>query len=202
MKRLLILVTSFIFILSGCGKADTEMPNPEKDNAVCGQDTGCSIKNEREKGYKVGDRIPNIALTDINGKETKLYDLMEGKDKFILNLSADWCSDCQREKDKLSKEYANLPDNVGVAVVYLNFSKDDGERSTSPEQIKKYIQEEDYPFPVFVDDGSLLKAAGVTSIPVNFVLDATGVIKGHTEEIDMDNLLLSNQDGEFRTDSK
>ncbi len=169
-------------------------PNMESSSEVCGVGEGCNVEDNRQIGYKVGDHFPNIELTDIDGNTSKLYDLMDGKDKFVVNLSVDWCSDCQREKDKLNKSYAKLEENnIGAAVVYINLSKDDAERSTNINQIEDYLKSEKYNFPTYIDyNDKLLNKINVTSIPVNFILDKNAVIKSHSEEIDMDNLLLDN----------
>ncbi len=174
-----------------------EYPNAQTTDVICGN--GCDIDNTRKIGYRVGNRFPNIKLTDIDGNVTELYDLMEGKEKFIINYSVDWCEDCKREKKKLNEEYARLEDNnIGVAVIYIDLSKDDDERSTSIEQIESYLETSDYEFPTYIDYKSRYKhKINITSLPVNFVLDKHAVIKAHTEEIDMDNLLLNNSE-EFK----
>lgn len=199
---LLIVVIGFIISFSYIKMNGSKVTYPNMDNTseVCGSGEGCNVEDNRQIGYEVGNHFPNIELTDINGKTSKLYDLMEGKDKFVLNLSVDWCSDCQREKDKLNKSYAKLEENnIGVAVVYINLSKDDAERSTNIKQIEDYLNTKKYKFPTYVDyNDDLLNTINVTSIPVNFILDKNAVIKSHSEEIDMDNLLLNNnQDFRF-----
>ncbi len=199
---LLIVVIGFIIGFSYIKMNGSKVTYPNMDNTseVCGSGEGCNVEDNRQIGYEVGNHFPNIELTDINGKTSKLYDLMEGKDKFVLNLSVDWCSDCQREKDKLNKSYAKLEENnIGVAVVYINLSKDDAERSTNIKQIEDYLNTKKYKFPTYVDyNDDLLNTINVTSIPVNFILDKNAVIKSHSEEIDMDNLLLNNnQDFRF-----
>ncbi len=169
-----------------------EYPNAETTDVICGE--GCDIDNTRKVGYQVGDRFPNIKLTDIDGNESNLYDLMEGKEKFIINFSVDWCDDCTREKEKLNSQYSSLVEkNIGVAVIYIDLSKDENERSTSIEQTKKYLEANDFEFPTYIDYNSRYKhRINITSLPVNFVLDKHAVVKAHTEEIDMDNLLLEN----------
>ncbi len=199
---LLIVVIGFIISFSYIKMNGSKVTYPNMDNTseVCGSGEGCNVEDNRQIGYEVGNHFPNIELTDINGKTSKLYDLIEGKDKFVLNLSVDWCSDCQREKDKLNKSYAKLEENnIGVAVVYINLSKDDAERSTNIKQIEDYLNTKKYKFPTYVDyNDDLLNTINVTSIPVNFILDKNAVIKSHSEEIDMDNLLLNNnQDFRF-----
>jgi peroxiredoxin len=168
-----------------------QLPNEE---SVCGEGGGCSLSDEVTYGFEVGDTIPNLTLTDFNGNEVMLYDLLEGKDKFILNLSVNWCSDCQRQNDKLQEYYTQLPENVGVAVVYVDFSKgDDPNKQASEELARQKIETEGYTFPTYYDyDQELLNEIEPTAVPVNFVIDGSGEIKAHTQEIDMDILLQDN----------
>ncbi len=171
-------------------------PNMEGDELeLCVTGEGCTIKDDRTIGFAVGDRFPNLELTDASGQVTKLYDMMEGKEKFVVNLSTDWCGDCQREKDKLEVNYEQmLEDKIGVAVIYINLSKDDDKRSTNFEQIQNYLIDSEYSFPTFIDyEDSYKDMVNVTSIPVNFVLNKNAVVKAHAEEIDLDNLILANE---------
>lgn len=206
-----IVVLSILLIVGGALYLNTSSeevyPNMDSGDEVCPlpkEDESADKKEVKKKttptkvkvGYQVGERIPNLKLTKADGSVENLYDLIEGKEKFILNLSADWCSDSQREKDKLNKVYKDLvSDKVGVAVVYVNLSKDDSTKQTDINQIKSYIKDSNFTFPTFVDQNDeLLNKFNITSVPTNIVLDKNGIIKGHTEEIDMDNLLLDNSD--------
>ncbi len=219
MKRILAVVTVLIVVIGlGFGAKkyydaqNVEVyPNMEEDAEFCPEGAGEQTEENEEEvkvktpeiktGYNVGQRFPNVELHDREGNVTTLYEMMEGKEKFIINISADWCSDSQREKDKLVGVYNQLlEENIGIAVVYVNLSKDNADKSTSINQIKSYLSDSNFEFPTFIDyEDELLKALDVTSVPTNIILDKNAIIKGHTEEIDMDNLLLDNQT-DFRLD--
>lgn len=217
-KRFIIVVIIILLFTMGLGatayiqnNSQNSYPNMGAGDEVCADDVANKDKNtEKNKtkpakpkkiklGFKVGQRIPNLKLHTSDNKEESLYDLIEGKEKFVLNFSADWCSDSQREKDKLEKVYPDLEkNNIGVAVVYVNLSKDDPNKTTSIKQIKQYLEDSNFSFPTFIDmNDELLNKLDISSVPTNIILDKNGIIKGHTEEIDMDNLLLENQE-EFR----
>ncbi len=221
MKKILAVVIGLIMIIGVVLSAKMYFdsknievyPNMEAEAEFCPEGAGeTEGKNEEPVeiketeitvGYNVGQRFPNVELHDSENNVVNLYDMMEGKEKFIINLSADWCSDSQREKDKLIQVYDKLSeDNIGIAVVYVNLSKDNAEKSTSIEQIKSYLSDSKFNFPTFIDyDDELQEALSVSSVPTNIILDKNAIIKGHTEEIDMDNLILDNQT-EFRLDEK
>ncbi len=163
---------------------------------VCGSGGGCSISDKRVQGFDVGEQLPNLQLIDIDGNTTMLYDLLNGKDKFILSLAADWCSDCQRQDDKLDEYYNDLPENYGAAVLFVDYSSNDGSKTTNKEQVATYLENEEYSFPTFWDEDNEIAGdfGGVLATPTNIVLDGDAVIKAKTEEIDMDVLFATNEE--------
>lgn len=170
------------------------------DNSVCGKNQGCELENKRYKGFEVGDQIPNIELIDFKGNKTNLYDLLKGKDKFILSLAVDWCSDCKRQDEKLNKYYDNLGDDKGAAVLFVNYTSKDGSKKTNKDQAKKFVEDQNYNFPTFWDEEDIIskKFGSVKATPTNIVLDGNGIIKAKTEEIDMDILFLDNKESIYK----
>lgn len=197
MKKGLIAIVAFVIII-GAGyfmlKPTEAVPLTSDDTAVCGLGEGCTISDKRVQGFDVGNQIPNIELKTIDGETTNLYDLLEGKDKFILSLAADWCSDCERQDDKLNQYYNDLPDNYGAAVLYVDYTSSDGSKTTNADQVKEFLEEKQYVFPTFWDEGNKIaeKFGGVLATPTNIVLDENAIIKAKTEEIDMDILFETN----------
>lgn len=189
----LVAIVGFIGL-----KPTVAVPLDEEDVAVCGQGEGCTISDKRVQGYEVGNQLPNIKLQTFDGEEQYLYDLLKGKDKFILSLAADWCSDCERQDKKLNEYYNDLPENYGAAVLYVDYSSADGTKTTNKEQAKAYVDGKQYVFPTFWDENNTIanEFGGVLATPTNIVLDENAVIKGKTEEIDMD-ILFNTNDVDF-----
>lgn len=175
-------------------KPAAAVPINEDEAAVCGIGEGCTISDKRVQGFNVGNQIPNIELTDFNGETTMLYDLLAGKDKFILSLAADWCSDCERQDEKLNQYYDQLPENYGAAVLFVDYTSSDGTKTTNEEQSKQYVEDKQYVFPTFWDENNEIAKdfGGVLATPTNIVLDENGIIKAKTEEVDMDILFNTN----------
>lgn len=175
-------------------------PKPAADfrpnDELCGQGEGCNISNKRVQGFSVGNQIPNIELTTFEGETTLLYEMLDGKDKFILSLAVDWCSDCERQDQKLDEYYSKLPDNYGAAVVFVDYTSSDGTKTTNKKQAQQYVSEKDYSFPYFWDENNQIanKFGGVLATPTNILLDEDAIIKAKTEEIDMDILFATNQE--------
>lgn len=169
---------------------------------VCGQGEGCEVSTRRSQGYAVGDQLPNFELVDFDGNSVYLYDLLEGKDKFILSLAVDWCSDCERQDQKLDQYYNDLPQNYGAAVLFVDYTSRDGSKTTSYEQTVEYLNEKNYSFPYYWDTDNQISEnfGGVLATPTNIVLDENAIIKAKTEEIDMD-ILFATNDQEYNKDN-
>lgn len=166
-----------------------QLPNQE---AVCGTGGGCSVSDDITFGYQTGMYIPNMVLTDFEGEEFYLYDLIEGKDWFIINLGVEWCSDCQRDFDKMDTYYDTLPKEIGIANVYIDYSKeDDPEKQASYEGAK--ADAESHKVPAYYDvDNQFYDAFNVANTPTTIIIDGSGKIKCVASEMDLDKLILPN----------
>ncbi len=166
------------------------------ENDVCGIGEGCTINNKRKQGYNVGDQVPNIQFKKFDGTEVDLYDMLAGKDKFIISFAVDWCGDCERQNKKLNEYYNKLPNNYGAAVVYVDFTSADGSKTTNKKQALSYIENKQYVFPYFWDENNQISNlfGGIYATPTNIVLDENAIIKAKTEEIDMDILFETNEE--------
>ncbi len=202
MNKKIFAVIAVVLIIGIAGffilKPKPAEPLDSETQEVCGLGEGCTISDKRVQGFNVGDQIPNIELTDFNGETVELYDLIEGKDKFILSLAADWCSDCERQDEKLNEYYNQLPENYGAAVLFVDYTSSDGTKTTNKEQAAAYVDEKQYVFPTFWDEGNKIaeEFGGVLATPTNIIIDGNGIIKGKTEEVDMD-ILFNTNDAEY-----
>ncbi|HEY9051723.1 MAG TPA: redoxin family protein [Gammaproteobacteria bacterium] len=68
-------------------------------------------------GLKIGDRFPDIAFTDINGKKKSFHDL-KGKVVFA-HFWGCWCPPCRREFVSLIDMYRILKDTMGDDVEFI-----------------------------------------------------------------------------------
>lgn len=167
-----------------------------ENEEVCGQGEGCDLSTKIKKGFDLGDQVPNLTLIDSEGNETKLYDQIRGKEKFVLSFTADWCSDCLRQDKKLNEYYDDIKDKYGVAIFYNQYTSRDGQQTSTEESSRKFLDEQDYVFPTYIDTDNKVanKFGGVKATPTNIILDENGIIKGKTQEIDLDILLLDNKE--------
>ncbi len=196
MKKVFLVLIITVIILTGCIAKEAVPLSDSNQNDVCGLGDGCTLAKETFIGYNVGDQMPNIELVDVDGNITNIHDLVKGHDKFILSLSADWCSDCARQNEKLTNYYDSLEEmGYGAAAMYVNYSSSDGTKTTNEQQMIDFINEMNYNFPTYYDkDNNFIDEYGqLYAVPYNFILDENAIIKGITTEIDADILFLTNE---------
>ena len=196
-KKVLVLVTILavfgtLFFVSKQHQYAQDLQQLPNQETVCGEGGGCTVSNDVDFGYQTGMYIPNMVLTDFEGNESHLYDLIEGKEWFVINLGVEWCGDCQRDFAKMDTYYDTLPKEIGIANVYIDYSKEDNsEKQASYEGAKTDAQS--HKMPAFYDvDNQFYDAFNVKNTPTTIIVDGSGKIKCVASEMDLDKLILPN----------
>lgn len=193
----MIVITSGIYIFVQKQNNVKSIINEE----TCGQGT-CTDISDLKYGYDVGDVIPNLTLHDFSNNEVKLYDLLEGYDKIIISLQADWCSDCHRQNDKITQDDA-IPENVLFIPIFTKYSiKGDESKTSTYENSKKYAEKEFSGTNIipYYDTGDVFyNKFNVKGTPTNIVLNTSARIKMISLEYDADTLMLENTETTPRT---
>lgn len=110
----------------------------------------------------------NFELLDLN--QTKI-DVSEFKGKTIfLNLWATWCGPCRAEMPSIQSLYEKV-DRDKVAFIMLSIDHNDPFT-----KVPKYIQSNDFTFPVYYPAGTLPQLLQVRSIPTTFVIAPDGSV--------------------------
>lgn len=129
---------------------------------------------------------PAFTLKDIFGNT---YTLEDYKDKtVILNFWSMSCTICKEELKDIEKIYNTYQDDV---ILLTLISPELSNSST--EEIKKYIEENNYSFPVLIDEsGEYFKKYGISSFPNTFIIDNNEVkikIPGAVSYEDLENYI-------------
>ncbi len=115
-------------------------------------------------------KAPDFCLEGLNGKKLQLHSLKGNV--ILLNFWATWCGPCKEEMPSMEALYQQYKDR---GFMLLTISVDEG----SPEPTRKFIQMNDYHFPVLIDPtGKTLDVFGVDRIPVTLLIDKKGRILG------------------------
>lgn len=128
----------------------------------------------------VREEIPAVdfTLTDQYGEE---HTLEEYKGKTIfLNFWATWCPPCKAEMPDIQKIYESYDTEGEDALVVLGVAAPSMGQEGTEEEIKAFLDENGYTYPVLMDtEGELFEAYGIYSYPTTFMIDREGNIFGY-----------------------
>lgn len=166
---IILIVSGLIMAING----GLELYNASNNKSEIRQDSS-NIENENKD--KDDNKIMSIDfnLYDQYGKEHKLSEY-RGKTVF-LNFWATWCPPCRGEMphiEDLYKEYNKNKDEV----VILGVASPNLGNEGSEEDIKEFLNQNKYNFPVVMDkDGSLAYQYGISAFPTTFIIDKDGYV--------------------------
>ncbi len=155
---ILLIIIGIILLYNGIKSI------PEKSLNSCTIDesglSNCGTENNID--LKVA---PNFILKDINNQE---YTLEKYQDKTIfLNFWSMRCKLCKEELESIEKLYQEYQ-NKDVIILTIVSPK---ESKTTKEEIKIYIEEKKYTFPVLIDEeNTTFENYYITSYPNTFII--------------------------------
>lgn len=133
-------------------------------------------QNNQSSENKDNDKIMSIDFTlqDQYGKEHKLSEY-RGKTVF-LNFWATWCPPCRGEMPHIEDLYKEYNKNKDEVVILGVASPNLGNEGTE-EDIKDFLNQNKYNFPVVMDkDGVLAYQYGISAFPTTFIIDKDGYV--------------------------
>ena len=142
-----------------------------------------SFGNEFHIEKKLNVDMPTFVLKDLDGKTTESKNIFKNGKKTLFILAAEWCPHCRAELPEVQKFYEKYKDKVNVVVVFLG--------SSSLEEVKGYVSNSEFTFPVYYDDNSILEGFDIQSVPFNFKI-SNNKIEGILElPVNYDSLVKS-----------
>ena len=120
---------------------------------------------------------PDFAMSDWDGNDIKLSDIIANGKPIVLNFWASWCPPCKSEMPEFEKVFLELGDDVQFIMLDLT----DGQRETVKDGVK-YIEEQGFSFPVFFDTNQEgANTYGIRSIPTSLFIDKDGYLVAGAE---------------------
>ncbi len=138
---------------------------------------GGGVTQEEEQRETVP--APDFTLVDQFGKE---HTLSEYKGKTIfLNFWGTWCPPCRSEMPEIQKLYETYGSNEEDLIVLGIAAPEYGDEGTV-EEIKEFLSENEYTFPVVMDETwEVFYWYGISAFPTTFMIDAEGNVYGYVQ---------------------
>lgn len=111
---------------------------------------------------------PEFSVTNDEGKELSLANLLEGKKYVLIDFWASWCKPCRNEIPNFKKAYETFS-SKGFDIVSISTDK-------NVEDWKKALDEEKLPWPNFLDKTDISTLYKVKLIPTTYLVNDKGVI--------------------------
>ncbi len=110
----------------------------------------------------------NFRLKDLDGN---LVDFTSYKGKVVvINFWATWCAPCRVEMPSIQSLYSKVAsENIAFVILSMDRDSDLG-------KVKKYVEKNDFTFPVFMPHGYLADQLQVDAIPTTLVINKSGQI--------------------------
>lgn len=156
----------------------------QSDKDAAGQNKAESDAKAKDDQASAKEKEPELAdaidfeLKDQNGKVHKLSDY-KGKTIF-LNFWATWCPPCRAEMPDIQKLYESYQQEEDPEVVILGVAGPDYGQEKSEEEVKQFLKDNGYTYPVLMDQGGgLFQQYGITSFPTTFMITKEGKVFGY-----------------------
>ncbi len=126
------------------------------------------IEDLASEKYVLGSVFGDFSITDVNGKEYKLSEILKEKKAVILNFWFINCGPCEMEFPYLQQAYNDYKDKIEV----LAINPYDGTNQT----VSQYATKHNLTFPMFSCDDDWQQCMNLTAYPTTVVIDRYGTV--------------------------
>jgi thiol-disulfide isomerase/thioredoxin len=173
LKTLGLIILGMGLILIGVAAFKIWLPSVIANREQSGADDSVIPANVKFKA-------PELALTDLAGKQAELKDY-QGQ-VVLVNNWATWCPPCKEEMPAL-QEFYSLHKDQGFVLIAV-------EAGESSEEVAQFVKDYGLTFPVWVDgENQSLRAFRNYTLPNSYVIDREGFVRlAWTGGISIENL--------------
>lgn len=118
-------------------------------------------------------QMPNISLSDLDGKKTSVTtDFMEKDKIYIFSFWATWCTPCINELEEMNDMQEDWKKTLPIEIVAV--STDD---SRTQKRIKPLVSGKGWDYKILLDSNQELKRAlGIVNIPYTVVVKNGAIV--------------------------
>jgi thiol-disulfide isomerase/thioredoxin len=135
-------------------------------------------------------RLPDVTLTDIDGKKINVSDFAKSGKVTVLDFWATWCIPCKKELNNMADLYDDWKKKYNVQIVAVSI--DD---SRSAGKVKPYVDGQRWDYEVLLDVNQDLKREfNIQSVPFTVIVDKTGKVAFiHSGYVEGDEYVLEDE---------
>ena len=154
------------------------MPKATDAESTMAEEQG---EKEEENETKAENMLPPAVDFELQDQYGNLHTLKDYEGKTIfLNFWATWCPPCRAEMPDIQKLYENYSREGDEALIVLGVAAPEMGQEKSEEEIKAFLEENGYTYPVLMDlSGELFYQYGIQAFPTTFMIDRDGNIFGY-----------------------
>ena len=154
----------------------SQADNADSQNASDSGSAGSSESSASQSQSSARSAAPDFTLQDQYGNTVTLSDY-QGKTVF-LNFWATWCPPCRNEMPEIQQLYESYGENGGDVII-LGIAAPNYGQEGSVSDIKEFLGDNGYTFPVVMNSGgSLYSDYGISSFPTTIMIDSSGNVYG------------------------
>jgi peroxiredoxin len=126
-------------------------------------------------------QLPNVKLTDINGKTVQTGSITNGGKPIIISFWATWCKPCLRELKAIHEVYPDWQEETGVKMIIVSIDS-----TQDKNKVKPLVDGNGWEYEVLLDpNGDFKRAMNVQNVPHVFVINGKGkIVYNHAGYVD------------------
>jgi len=148
---------------------------------------GYAQAKEQIKEMFTDKDLPDVTVTDLDGKQVKITDYAKKGKITIINFWATWCGPCKMELNNINEIYKDWQKDYDVQLIAVAI---DDSRNVA--KVKTYVNGRNWPYTVLIDNNQdLMHAINFQAPPFTLLLDKTGkIVESHTGYKEGDEFIL------------
>jgi peroxiredoxin len=132
-----------------------------------------AVSSQDSRRLVVGEKVPDLTVTDLAGKTIKLSDLQKRTQSGVVSLTfwCTFCHSCRMMDARFQKLAGELKDKATMVAV-------DASATDNAQRVEDFIKARKFSVPVFMDsDGRTADLFGVRLTTTTVVIDKSGALR-------------------------